>query len=181
MGAAAAARQWQTVGVGWRRSCPASIWRVTTGSSCSGSLRHWLRAQEISGDTCGWNSELRCLWRTLLKSSAPTKARVSEVKYLVYLFSQGESLCCHKYEFKGQMFSHSKFRDHSRKLVQIPSRVLLTVLDLSTADKLSCSNFISFTLILAWPLSVAHSGQRGARDTRKGYVKHCSICYNFGD
>lgn len=67
---AAAARLWQTVGVGWRRSCPASTWRVTTGSSCSGSA--WpLAAQHrgSSGDTCGRERELRLSARDLAQES----------------------------------------------------------------------------------------------------------------
>lgn len=39
--------------------------------------------------------------------------RVSQVMCLVYLFSKGKSLYCHKYEFKGQMFLHQIPRSQS--------------------------------------------------------------------
>lgn len=86
-----------------------------------------------------------CLCRTLLENLAPARTQDC-LKGNTWSSSRGE------YQFKGQMFSNSKFRDHSRKLVKIPSRFLLTVLDPPAAEKPSRSNFISFTLLLVWPL-----------------------------
>lgn len=71
---------------------------------------------------------------------------------VVFYLSEGSFHIVANTSLKAKCVSHSKFRDHSRKFVKIPSGFLLTVLDLSTADKPSCSNFISFTVLLAWPL-----------------------------
>lgn len=56
-GGAAADRLWQTVGVGWRRSCSVSTWRVWSGLDLPAAAHLAAGCHtDSSGDTCGRSS-----------------------------------------------------------------------------------------------------------------------------